>query len=180
VELKEAQIRLYEKRYRAAVQRRKLPSNLPSQRDILGKESKQPIEPPEKAEYWRDSCLYYAGKKVEQAIKDETDWDRNGYDWQGTTAHHMTRGTNLLIFSFPDRSARLVRIVDTQEIPTPEGRYFIAFKPLRGFRRRRFSSSFWRDLKTFGIVSSQADARDRRTRISTENWEQLKKMFRKT
>ena len=58
-----------------------------------------------------------------QAVEDETDWDRKGYDWQTGSAHRVKEGDDMLLLDFAVRSASLVRIVDTTEISTPDGRY---------------------------------------------------------
>jgi hypothetical protein len=180
VSLQEPQIRLYEKRYRIA-HKPQISTGLPSQRTILGRKEPKPShpEPPAERRFWRESCLDFAGKETQQKVEEETEWDEYGYDWHGVSAHQMRGGHCLLVLDFVDRSARLVKIMDTAEISTPEGRYFIAYKALRAYRRRRFTKAFWQDLRSVGVVASQADARNRRRSISAEKWEELEEMFRR-
>ena len=51
-----------------------------------------------------------------------------------------------------------MRIVDTTEISSPDGRYFRAYKRLPGSRRKHLTKTFWSELRALVVVTSRADA----------------------
>ncbi len=176
VPLEEERIRLYERRYEILQKGRTFPE-VPLHRTILRRDHER-ADGGQDPKFWRESCLYEISEDAEKMVEDKTGWDKQGYEWQSVSAHKMKNKDRLLVFDFLNKSAKLAEIKDKEEIPTGDGRYFIAYKQLRGSRQRPLRKNLWQELRQIGAVTTQAAAKGR-SPISTQIWVELQKAFRK-
>jgi HKD family nuclease len=177
VPLEEERIRLYEKRYEALRKAQEI-RRVPPHRTIL-KDGPEPPEAEQDVKFWRESCLYEISEDAGKEVEDKTGWDMLGYDWQSVSPHAMRRKDRLLVLDFLNETAQLAEIKDQEEIGTRDGRYFIAYKQLRGSHPCRVGNKLWQRFRQIGVVTTQADAKRRRRPISARMWVELLKVFRK-
>ena len=177
VPLEAQRIRLYERRYEILHQERTFPK-VPLHRTIL-KRGREGADGDQEPKFWRESCLYEISEDAEREVEGKTGWDKQGYEWQSVSADKMKKRDRLLVFDFLNKTAKLAEIQDKEEIHTGDGRYFIAYKQMRGSRRRSVRSrDLWQRLRDIGAATTQAAAK-RRSPISPKIWMELLKAFRK-
>lgn len=127
--------------------------------------------------FWRDCVTGDAAKRTQQVISDTTNWDDKGYSWYAVGgAHPYGNGDRILLFDFYDEHVRLVKVrsVAHTKVATPDGRHFVAYRPLVN-ADRRFSKGLWAALKGEGI--NRTNARERR-KLSVQKVEHLKALLR--
>jgi HKD family nuclease len=177
-ELTNEQIELYEKRRGVAAARTQLTRS--EIREIMGaspihrraSDAAKPIR-----QYWRHSISRTVLPKTQLIIGESTDWDKKGYDWYVPARHKYKKGDRLALFDFRRKAVTAVEIVDLQEISTSDGRHFVAFKPLGRVPKKRLTQRFWRKMKTAGLISSKARARERR-KLSEARWQEVLDVLR--
>ncbi|MBM4136461.1 MAG: hypothetical protein FJ241_06470 [Nitrospira sp.] len=179
VSLSDAQIRRYEKYHRESKEKSKLIS-IPL-RKILGEKTihqKGEVLINKSITFWRDCITGFVKKQTEQIISQQTSWDEKNYIWYSAGKHKYKINDELLMFDFADNFASLVKITDTTEINTPDGRYFVAFKQLKNTQRKLLKKPLWDRLKSLCIIRNRNDANNYR-KLSQSKWEMLKDIFYK-
>lgn len=173
------QIRRYEKYHRENKEKSKL-IYIPL-RKILGKTTKHQegeLSIDKSITFWRDSIKGFVKKQTKQIISQHTNWDGKNYDWYHARKHKFRINDELLMFDFIDKFASLVKITDTTEVSTSDGRYFVAFKKLKNTRRKQLIKTLWDRLKSLRIIKNRNDANSR-YKLSQGKWDMLKDIFYK-
>lgn len=130
-------------------------------KDILGMEalhhgaggdSQKPIK------YWRDYVTGAVAKRTSKALSQYTNWDKRNYLYVAVgrvTSYKV--GHRILMFDFADKKLCLVEVRDIAHtpVPTPDGRRFVAYRPVRGYDRR-LTNTLWDLLKKERISRSGA------------------------
>ena len=179
VALSDAQIRGYEEYHRESKEKSKLIS-IPLQK-ILGKKTihqKGEVSIDKSNAFWRHYITGFVKKQTKQIISQQTNWDEKNYNWYCAGKHKFKNNNGLLMFDFADNFASLVKIMETTEVNTPDGRYFVAFKQLGNTQRKRLKKTLWDSLKSLGIIKNRNDANNYR-KLSQRKWEMLKDIFYK-
>jgi HKD family nuclease len=108
---------------------------------------------------WIDSIAGYAQEPTKQIINDETNWDRRGWDWYSCGRRAMRKGDRILLLDWAGSTpwAEVVEVTDSVKtaVPTPDGRYFAAYKAERRRRRRQLTTKARASLRTVGIGRKQ-------------------------
>ena len=108
---------------------------------------------------WIDSIAGYARETTKQIINDETNWDRRGWDWYSCGRRAMRKGDRILLLDWAGSTpwAEVVEVTDSVKtaVPTPDGRYFAAYKAERRRRRRQLTMKARASLRTVGIGRKQ-------------------------
>jgi HKD family nuclease len=167
VPLTKALIERYAARY-DLLRKQGKPKGLPALSSILKADAKGEVRlevPDRPSHWWRETIRCYAQPKTELIIRNETNWDAKGWQWYCAGPHRFERGDTMLLLDFPDSLAYLARVTDKTECSTPDGRYFVAWKPLKRFRRRKMTDRFWAEMKDHGLVKSKLSARNPRRRL---------------
>ena len=127
--------------------------------------------------FWRDCITGVVKQRTERVISETTNWDDRHYGWFSPGGPHPYKiGDRIFHFDFHEKRVRLIEVRDIarSKVATPDGRHFVAYKPL--FRSScRFSRRLWTALRDEGI--SQRKARDRR-KLSSQKAQRLKVAFR--
>lgn len=128
-------------------------------RKILGKEPIAPEGPPGDGpvHIWRDCITGFVKERTERIISEVTDWDTKHYDWYSTGRSHLyQRDDRIFLCSLATKRFDLVEVkaFTRTPIPTPDGRYFVAYRPIRGYGRR-FSKRLWKQLEAVHIKKSK-------------------------
>lgn len=179
VALSDAQIEMYEK-YHIDSKEKIKKIHIPL-RKILGKKTthkKGEVSIDKSIAFWRDHTDKHLNKRTNESIRQHTNWDKK-YDWYSAEKHKFRINDELLMFDFVDKRASLVKITDTTEVNTSDGRYFVAFKQLKNTQKKRLIKSLWDRLKSLGIIKNQNAAKSRRCKLSQEKWDMLKGIFHK-
>jgi len=122
--------------------------------------------------YWRDYLLGYTTEETNLILSQATDWDERGYVTYTPGKHSYNKGDRLLLFNIRDSWLSVVEIKALTEISTPDGRYFVAYKPIKNIPQKRLTENLWQRLKSAGFIQKKADAYVRR-RLSQERWNEL-------
>jgi len=111
--------------------------------------------------FWRLSCVYRMDDDTVDLLAQLTDWDKKGYETLSTFTSRIRSGDRAVMFDFQANRMSLVEIMEQVETPsrTPDGRYFIAYKPVRSSTWKRLTPSLWKLLRDRKIVKGQAAAR---------------------
>jgi len=128
---------------------------------------------------WRDYLSGFVRKRTERIISETTNWDDKRYERFNTGGRHPYRmGDQIFLFDFEGKRLSLVQVKDTTRtpIPTPDGRYFVAFKRVRNYSRR-FSTKLWKQLEDVGI--SEEDAQGIK-KVNSETAKHLMRVLRTT
>ena len=127
--------------------------------------------------YWRDYISGEASKRTGQVISETTNWDNKNYSWYSNPRKHSSNiGDQVFLFSVPDKNFRLVEVKTSTRTPypTPDGRHFVAYKPLGKFKRR-FSKLLWNTLRAEGITKKNAQ---RRLKVGSKQADRLMAILR--
>lgn len=110
---------------------------------------------------WRLSCVSTLDDATIDLLDRITDWDKKGYETLCTFTSRIRSGDRAVMFDFQANRMSLVEIMEQAETPsrTPDGRYFIAYKPVRSSKWKRLTPSLWKLLRDRKIVKGQAAAR---------------------
>ncbi len=122
-------------------------------KSILGTEPIHKKASSEPIRFWRDCITGFAAKRTEQIISETTNWDDKNYHWFSTGGNHPYQIQDcIFLFDQTNNHIRLVEVKDMTRtpIPTPDGRRFVAYKPLRKYDRR-LSQNLWALLVQDGI-----------------------------
>ena len=78
------------------------------------------------------------------------------------------------------KTVSLVRVRDTTRVsvPTPDGRNFVAYSQVPGYRTRRLDDRLWKDLAAIGVIRFRRDAR-KGCRLSVKRLDDLKALLRR-
>ncbi len=128
-------------------------------------------------DFWRDCVTGVVKKRTEGIISETTNWDDKSYWWFSPGGPHPYRiGARIFLFDFHDRRVRPVEVRDVArtKVATPDGRHFVAYRPLFGLTRR-FSKKLWAALESEGIDPKKA--RNRR-KLGSEKAERLRVLIR--
>jgi len=130
--------------------------------------------------YWRDGISGFARPRTEAVVGEETDWDQREYWWYSSHSDVFERGDRILLFDEADGWAEVVVVKDTTRTatPTPDGRHFVAYQRVRGWRQRRLSRTLWKRLADVGLAISAA-ARTRRRKLTEGQWGRIASIFQK-
>jgi len=130
--------------------------------------------------YWRDGISGFARPRTEAVVAEETDWDQRGYWWYSSHSDVFERGDRILLFDESDGWAEVVVVKDTTRTatPTPDGRHFVAYQRVRGWRRRRLNRTLWKRLADVGLAISAAARTDRR-KLTEGQWGRIASIFQK-
>jgi hypothetical protein len=164
VGLRENLIRKYEERRPKGTQPRAL--NAGELRKILGSpppvSEKGPIRTrndvtrsEQYRHYWQYWIDCFVGKTTEAILAGTTDWDSRGFTWCNTDRPNpFAIRDRIFLFDFAGRRkfVSLVKVKDFTRTPvsTPDGRWFVAYKPLRG-ARRILTKTFWTEYESIGL-----------------------------
>jgi HKD family nuclease len=108
--------------------------------------------------YWRDCVDSYVKKRTMQVVSENTNWDDQDWGYFGPGRFHRYKiGDRIFLFDFTDRRLELVEVRDIAhtKVATPDGRHFVAYKPLSK-TTRRFSKKLWASLENEGITPTNA------------------------
>lgn len=110
---------------------------------------------------WRLSCVSTLDDATVDLLDRITDWDKKKYEILCTFTSRIRSGDRAVMFDFQANRMSLVEIMEQVETPsrTPDGRYFIAYKPVRSSTLKRLTPSLWKLLRDRKIVKGQAAAR---------------------
>jgi HKD family nuclease len=138
------------------------------------------VSPSSAPGYWRDRISGFAPAKTEAVVGEETDWEQKGYWWYSSHAPVFKRGDRILLFDQTIGWAQVVVVKDTTRTatPTPDGRHFVAYQGIRGWRRRRLNRALWKRLADVGLPLS-SEARDRRRKFSEGQWGRVASIFQR-
>lgn len=159
------------KRARPKINRRAAQLKIPL-REILGASPihRKAVEQGKgERQYWRDYIKGYFQNKTMQILYQTTNWHEKGYDFYSAGKHPYKSGDRLLLFDFTVNRLYIVEIKALTEISTPDGRYFVAHKPVRGIPKKHLTKKLWQRLKSSGFVNKKADAYQRR-KLSEMKW----------
>jgi phosphatidylserine/phosphatidylglycerophosphate/cardiolipin synthase-like enzyme len=158
-------------------------------RSIIGPSAKHTVAsaPPTKApgrtsssrmpKHWVDGIDGFAAKQTALVIADETSWDRKGWWWRTCRPDGYVRGDEVLLLdrSSTTRWASITRVADVvprTATPTPDGRSFVAYKPVARLPRRKLTTGFLRDLRKAGVRADGA-----RAVVSAGAWDRVRELF---
>lgn len=115
-------------------------------------------------EYWRDSVSDYVQPATNQAVCEETNWDRKGYEWYAIGNHSIKSGDRVLLFDFTIRKLYVVEVKSSTRLSrhTPDGRFFIAYKRVRRISEQAITAALWRRLREEGLIKKKDDVYIRR------------------
>ena len=131
--------------------------------EILGARPahRQATQDDQNTDFWRDGITGLVRKRTRQIVSQSTNWDDRDYCWFSLGGPHTYKMRDrIFLFDFPDRCVRLVEVRDIArtKVATPDGRHFVAYRPI--FRqRRRFSKKLWAALQGEGIDPKNARTR---------------------
>jgi hypothetical protein len=160
-------IKLYAERYDRLPTPAKL-KELPTFAEILGTQKTLDQHSGHKTRRcWRDCITGFAHQATKHIIRDETDWEKKGWSWYCCQNNSFREKDRILILDFADQLAYVVEVTDRTDCRTADGRHFVAFRPLRGFRRRKMTPALWTELRNTRIVKSKKDAHTYRRLLGT-------------
>jgi hypothetical protein len=182
VQLYLEQIKIYEASYRQWKEARR-PVLVPL-RKILG------IKPAHKQAttisakitgFWRYGVDGFVRARTAQIVRETTNWDDKKYWWFSAGAHQYKQykiGDRILLFDFNASYASMIEVKDTTSTPvtTPDGRHFIAYRPVRGIPKKKLTKRFFDRLKFAGLISSRVDAH-RGRKLSPTRWNTFVELF---
>lgn len=148
-------------------------------REILGKEPTHRGVTDGKlpGDIWRDCITGFVKKRTERIISEVTNWDTKHYDWYSTgRSHPHKKRDQIFLFSLATKRFDLVRVeaVTRTSVPTPDGRHFTAYRPVRGYGRR-FSKRLWKQLEVLHIEKNKICGTKK---VSAELAKRLKSILR--
>lgn len=112
---------------------------------------------------WRDYITGFFDPVTETVLERETDWDRRGWDCHSYPSPGLRNDDLVAVFDFTRRvhTLRLVRVRarTRTSIPTPDGRWFVAYSRIPRTRERRLTKGVWAQLAECGVVKSRRGAR---------------------
>lgn len=132
---------------------------------------------PDVADFWRDCIIGYLKKRTDQIISESTNWGKRNYYWYSAGGKHNYRiKDRIFLFDTNDNKLRLVEVADIArtKVSTPDGRNFIAYKPVRG-HEKKLTKNLWLLLEKEGIKSS---AMNKRVILSIEAAKKLSSLIR--
>jgi HKD family nuclease len=185
VPLEQVNIELYERKFNSAAAARKQIESIPHAA-IVGRKLKAEIkaEANRPKRFWRASIEGILSKRSSDVINQEiTSWDDRYYIFSEPSQRPYERGDRIVMFDFPARAARIVEVLEhtsiprSLPIPSDEGRNVIAYRPVRGFRKRRFSKRFWVSAKAGEVVANRNSARKSKE-LSPRVWQKIIRFFR--
>ncbi|GAB4298115.1 MAG: hypothetical protein Kow0090_13470 [Myxococcota bacterium] len=182
VTLNEKQIRKYEDKRDVVYSN----FNSATLKDILGSETshrgvKNNVAPALR-KYHTFDLHGYLDEKTADTIGDETNWDKKKYECCNCSRDELKlqAGDRIMVFDHWDKKIFIAEIKDSVKtsIWTKYGRYFIAYRHLKGFRRKRMSDDLWKELKKLGVIKKHKRKKPKKT-ISDETWKQVEEIFKK-
>jgi HKD family nuclease len=158
------------------------PKGLPSLSGILKLDDardihrKDPVRPPR---WWRDSISGLLEPKTELIIRRETDWESKGWEWHCPGQHKFEPGDVILLLDFADHWAYIAKVTAKTECPTPDGRYFVAWRRQTRFRRRKMTDAFWKEMRAQGVATAKTFAKNPRRLLGGPLQDAVAALFRK-
>ena len=130
--------------------------------------------------YWRDHIAGFASARTEAIVREETDWQQQGYWWYSSYSDAFESGDHILLFDQSTGWAEVVVVKDTTRtaVPTPDGRHFVAYQRTRGWHRRRLNRNLWTRFADIGLAIERT-ARVRRRRLTEGQWNRIATLFQK-
>lgn len=130
-------------------------SNRSEIKKILGTEPVHQKATPsllEVTEFWRACITGYVKKRTEKIISETTNWDNRNYSWFSSGKHNYRIKDKVFLFDTNENKVSLVEITDIAriKISTPDGRYFVAYKSIRGYEKK-LTKKFRLELEKVGI-----------------------------
>jgi HKD family nuclease len=126
--------------------------------------------------FWADALTGFVSKKTTAIVNEATSWDRRGLAWYSAGRHTMKRGDRLCLYDYSGTAyVWLVEIADKTEIRTGDGRYFIAYRKLKGTARRTITAERRSILRSLDVYVPRRDPS--RIRISSEKWGELRRFL---
>jgi HKD family nuclease len=171
-------IKIYEKVHRKSLKQQSLTQ---SQLElILGAKPKHEIVRTQKETIgiWLDGCKGSVEKDTVETINDTTDWEKKKYEWYSTAGiHRMKQGDEIYMFDFTDKIFSRVKVIAETRTPnlTSNGRYFVAYKPVKNYRRN-ITDTLWNQLKYVDISKRTSQ---KRKKVREKIAKQLMKILRK-
>lgn len=181
-------IRRYERVRRPAQRAARSKSVSALLREIVNSErAAHPVED-EEPTYWRTYVGGVAAQRTAEVIAEETDWEQKAYWWfslpSQATVRKIREGDRLLMFDLTPGAenlfaAKVIDKVPRTSRPTPDGRSFVAVRPLRWLPARRLTARRWNILvKLNRLLRNRIAARQHR-RLKPHQWERLLHGLRK-
>lgn len=152
-------------------------------KDILGTEfsrKKTGSTSPIPSVFWRDCVVGFAAARTEKIISQTTNWDKRNYLWYSAGSRHSYRiGDQILLFDKTDKTLCLVKVRDVAQtnMPTPDGRHFVAYSRIKGFRKR-LTESLWENLNNEKITRQNMTDHVKLTKEKAEKIMKLIKVSR--
>jgi HKD family nuclease len=125
------------------------------------------LPPPDKG-FWRDHIDGIAKKATKAAVRNDTNWEKLGYDWFAAGVNKFCNGDHVLFFDFPDRMLYMAEVKSSTQIRhLPDGPHFVAYKRLG--RYKKLSPKLWTTLKKLKLLKSKKQASECR-KVNPDKW----------
>jgi HKD family nuclease len=133
---------------------------------------------PRKAKHWVDGIGGFVTEETKLVIADETNWDKNNWDWRTCSAGGYGPKDDVLLLdrsTRPTRWASLTRVaaVTRTARPTPDGRHFVAYTFVPRTSRRKITPQFVRELKKAGVTRTDGG----RAVVAQKAWPEVRALF---
>lgn len=128
--------------------------------------------------YWCDGIDGYISEKVSTLIDAQTGWERKGYAWSGLRTTLYEDEDYIMLVDRTSKPGRicLVRVRSQTEFPTKDdGRYFVAYTPIKGMKTRKLTRGLLEKLSEIGIVKPGR----KRLQMNETRWNKIVALFRK-
>lgn len=133
---------------------------------------------PKAKKHWVDGIHGFVADETNLVIADETNWDKNQWEWRTCPPAGYGLGDDVLLLdrsTRPTRWASLTRVVAVTRTAraTPDGRHFVAYKFMANAGRRKITRELLRNLKTAGVRRTDGA----RAPVSEQAWRNVRQLF---
>jgi HKD family nuclease len=111
-------------------------------------------------QYWRLSCVGTLETGTIDLLEDITDWDERGLETLSTFTSLVRAGDEAVMFDTQSSRLSLVEVVDDTHTPrpTPDGRYFIAYRVKPKSIQKRLTTALWKHLRKEKLIRTKREA----------------------
>ena len=137
----------------------------------------------ENPRWFRAFVSAYFSRRTELVLADETGWDRTGWSYMSVPAGRFRRGDRVVLFDTTGKllTAKIIEITDVVRTArnTRDGRWFAAYRLVRGFGGRTVSMKFLGALAEAGLFLRKGDLKETR-QLRPSQVEAVLSQFRKS
>ena len=147
-------------------------------KSILKTDTSHIKAPPDPVQFWRHGIGGLVKKLTRKIISENTTWDKRGYNWYSQGGSHPYRiRDRIFLIDNVNKHLLLAEVKDFTKtpIPTPDGRHFVAYKPVPNYDRS-LTQTLWGILENEGIDKKNYY---RRVGLNTEEVKRLMDIIKK-